>query len=96
METSVYCIIGLSWICPELCEGRGEIAAIQSSQLPSLAEQGNIKGDPHVHTPASDGTVSLEVMVTQACLLGYQYLVVADHSSCIAMAHGLTAERLAV
>ncbi|MCT7305465.1 DNA polymerase/3'-5' exonuclease PolX [Ralstonia wenshanensis] len=94
-EASVYRAVGLPWICPELREDQGEIAAAQSGALPSLVEQSDIKGDLHVHTSASDGTASLEAMAAQARLLGYQYLAVTDHSPRIGITHGLTAERLA-
>ncbi|MGN5353701.1 DNA polymerase/3'-5' exonuclease PolX [Ralstonia sp. L16] len=94
-EASVYRAVGLPWICPELREDQGEIAAAQSGALPSLVEQSDIKGDLHVHTSASDGTASLEAMAAQARQLGYQYLAVTDHSPRIGITHGLTAERLA-
>ncbi|CAJ0703029.1 DNA polymerase/3'-5' exonuclease PolX [Ralstonia wenshanensis] len=94
-EASVYRAVGLPWICPELREDQGEIAAAQSGALPSLVEQSDIKGDLHVHTSASDGTAGLEAMAAQARLLGYQYLAVTDHSPRIGITHGLTAERLA-
>ncbi|MCP1170847.1 DNA polymerase/3'-5' exonuclease PolX [Ralstonia chuxiongensis] len=94
-EASVYRAVGLPWICPELREDQGEIAAAQSGSLPSLVEQGDIKGDLHTHTSASDGTASLEAMAAQARLLGYQYLAVTDHSPHIGVTHGLTADRLA-
>ncbi|MGN6261573.1 MAG: DNA polymerase/3'-5' exonuclease PolX [Ralstonia sp.] len=94
-EASVYRAVGLPWICPELREDQGEIAAAQSGSLPSLVEQGDIKGDLHTHTSASDGTASLEAMAAQARLLGYQYLAVTDHSPRIGVTHGLTADRLA-
>lgn len=94
-EASVYRAVGLPWICPELREDQGEIAAAQSGALPSLVEQSDIKGDLHTHTSASDGTASLEAMAAQARLLGYQYLAVTDHSPRIGITHGLTAERLA-
>ena len=94
-EASVYRAVGLPWICPELREDQGEIAAAQSGALPSLVEQSDIKGDLHTHTSASDGTASLEAMAAQARQLGYQYLAVTDHSPRIGITHGLTAERLA-
>lgn len=94
-EASVYRAVGLPWICPELREDQGEIAAAQSGALPPLVEQSDIKGDLHVHTSASDGTASLEAMAAQARQLGYQYLAVTDHSPRIGITHGLTAERLA-
>ncbi len=94
-EASVYRAVGLPWICPELREDHGEIEAARSGSLLSLLQQSDLKGDLHVHTSASDGTASLETMAAQAHLLGYQYLAVTDHSPRIAVAHGLTAERLA-
>ncbi len=94
-EESVYRAIGLPWICPELRENQGEIEAARQGKLPSLLEERDIKGDLHVHTSASDGAASLEVMAEQARLRGLQYLAITDHSPRIAVTHGLTAERLA-
>lgn len=93
-EDDIYRAIGLPWIPPELREDRGEIEAAQEDRLPNLVEQGDIKGDLHMHTTASDGASSLEQMVEAARKRGYEYIAVCDHSKSLGIANGLSSERL--
>ncbi len=49
--------------------------------LPELIELGDIRGDLHCHTVASDGKATIEEMAQAAQALGYQYLAITDHSA---------------
>ena len=93
-EESVYNILGLPWIPPELRENRGEIEAARRGELPKLIEPSDIKGDLHVHTSWSDGVVSIAEMAEAARGRGYQYAVISDHTQSLGVARGLTSERL--
>ncbi len=93
-EEEVYAELGLDWIAPELREGRGELEAAAEGNLPHLIESGDIKGDLHCHSTASDGVNSVAEMVQAARRLGYEYLCIADHSKAVSIANGLDAERL--
>jgi putative hydrolase len=53
------------------------------------------RGDLHAHSAWSDGTTSIELMVSAARALGREYLALTDHSPNLTVARGLTAERLA-
>lgn len=86
--------LGLSYIPPELREDRGEIQAAERGGLPSLVEAGDIRGDLHVHSNASDGANTLEELAAAAMARSYQYLAVTDHSRSLAFTNGLTEERL--
>jgi DNA polymerase (family 10) len=92
-EEDVYRGLGLPWIPPELREDRGEIEAALRSELPRLVELGDIRGDFHVHTNATDGTESLEAMVQAARARGYEYVGISDHSPSEVVAFGLTSEQ---
>jgi DNA polymerase (family 10) len=94
-EASVYQALGLPWIPPELREGRGEIAAAQADELPALVALGDLRGDLHAHTRASDGHNSLEEMAAAARAAGLEYLAITDHSRHLAITHGLDADALA-
>lgn len=94
-EESVYRALGLPWIAPELREDRGEIAAALGNRLPHLIELGDLRGDLHAHTKATDGHHSLEEMALAAKALGLTYLAITEHSRRLAMAHGLDPRRLA-
>jgi len=94
-EESVYAAVGLSWIAPELREDRGELEAAARGELPKLVELGDLKGDLHVHTKASDGHDTVRDMALAAKAHGFAYLAITDHSQSQRVAHGLDATRLA-
>jgi DNA polymerase (family 10) len=94
-EAEIYRALGLDPMVPELREDRGEIAAAAAHRLPALVEAGEIRGDLHVHTDASDGRAPLAAMVEAARALGHRYIAVTDHSRRLAMLHGLDSRRLA-
>ena len=60
-EEEVYALLGLPWIPPELRENRGELA-LRDGDVPALIEQGDLKGDLHMHTTLSDGRADAEEM----------------------------------
>lgn len=93
-ESSVFESVGLPLIPPELREGEGEIEAAFAGQLPRLLELGDLRGDLHCHTRASDGKADIRAMALAAKELGHQYLAITDHSRHLGVTHGLDADRL--
>jgi DNA polymerase (family X) len=88
-EEEVYKKFGLPWIPPELRENLGEIEAAEEDKLPKLIELTDIKGDLQMHTTASDGKASVEEMAEAAKKLGYEYILITDHSKAVTIANGL-------
>ncbi len=88
-EQEVFGAVGLPFIAPELRENRGEIEAARRKHLPQLVDLGDIRGDLHCHTNATDGRDSLEAMARAAAQHGYEYVSVNDHSRRVSVAHGL-------
>jgi DNA polymerase (family X) len=80
-EEEVYERLGMQWIPPELRENRGELEAARKGRLPELIELGDIRGDLHMHTTASDGHASIEEMAEAARELGYDYIAITEHSA---------------
>ena len=80
-EAGVYELLGLAYIEPELRQGRGEIEAAESGELPELVTVADIRGDLHSHTTLSDGRNTLEQMAQAAHERGYAYLAITDHSA---------------
>jgi DNA polymerase (family 10) len=80
-EEEVYERLGMQWIPPELRENRGELEAARERRLPQLIELGDIRGDLHMHTTASDGHASIEEMAEAARERGYEYVAITDHSA---------------
>jgi DNA polymerase (family 10) len=93
-EEEVYKNLGMACPPPELRENRGEIEAALKGELPLLLERGDIRGDLHTHSEASDGIASLEEMRDAAARLGYEYLAITDHAANLKVAGGLSREKL--
>jgi DNA polymerase (family 10) len=93
-EAAVYEGCGLSFIEPELREGRGEVQAARRKTLPRLITAADLKGDLHMHTTESDGANSLEEMVDAAQARGYAYIAITDHSQSLKLTNGLSEARL--
>jgi DNA polymerase (family 10) len=80
-EAGVYKLLGLPYIEPELRQGRGEIEAADSGELPELVTVEDIRGDLHSHTTLSDGRNTLDQMAKAARKRGYAYFAITDHSA---------------
>lgn len=89
-ETEVYERLGLPFIPPELREDRGEF----TRAIPDLIELGDLRGDLQMHSTWSDGENSIEEMARAAKALGYEYILITDHSQSLGVTNGLTPERL--
>ena len=93
-EHEVYALLDLEYIEPELRENRGELEAAAAGTLPKLIELGELRGDLHSHTTASDGTASIEEMAVAARDFGYEYLAITDHSASFGFGDEVSPDRL--
>ena len=93
-EAEVYGALGLAWIPPELREGHDELLLAAEGRLPILVEEGDIRGDLHMHTTDTDGEDTLVEMVRGARQRGLEYVAITDHGQRVTMAHGLDKTRL--
>jgi len=93
-EEEVYALLGMAYIEPELRENRGELEAAAAGTLPTLVEVGDLRGDLHSHTTASDGTASIAEMALAAREAGYEYLAITDHSASFGFGNEVPADRL--
>jgi len=92
-EEEVYALLGLPWIPPELREGRGELA-LRDGDMPELIAQGDLRGDLHMHTVASDGRATIEEMALAARARGLEYVAITDHSASHGFGNHVTADEL--
>ena len=93
-EKEIYETLGMEWIPPELREARGEIEAALKGELPELVKLKDIKGDLHIHSKYSDGANSILEIAKEAEKLGYEWIVIADHSMSLKVAGGVSIEDL--
>jgi DNA polymerase (family 10) len=80
-EEEVYELLGMRYVPPELRENRGELRAAREGTLPELVRLGDIRGELHCHTVASDGRHTIEQMAEAARERGYEYIAITDHSA---------------
>ena len=92
-EADVYATLGLPAFPPELRENRREFEWAEKNELPELITEGDIRGDLHMHTHATDGSASIEEMAAAARARGLTYIAITDHSQRVSMANGLTPQR---
>jgi DNA polymerase (family 10) len=92
-EEEIYGALGLDWIPPELRENNGEIEAAEEHRLPMLIEEGDIRGDVHMHTVETDGKNTIREMAEAGVARGYEYIAITDHSKNLAMTMGLDDKR---
>jgi DNA polymerase (family 10) len=93
-EAEVYDFLGLPFIEPELREDRGEIEAALGGRLPSVVRRSELRGDCHTHSNWSDGHVEIARMAELARAAGLSFQVLTDHTQSLAIANGLTPERV--
>ena len=91
-EESMYAVLDLPLIPPELREDRGEIDAADRGDLPTLVEPDQIRGELHAHTTWSDGNSSIEELVEAAARFGHAYLAICDHATGPGMVGGVGIE----
>ncbi len=93
-EPEIYSFFNMSYIEPELRENTGEIEMAISGKLPKLVRLNDIKGDFHVHTKESDGSLSIDEIARIAKRKNYKYIVISDHSKSLKIAGGLSDKEL--
>ena len=93
-ESELYRALGMDMIPAELREGRDEIELAQRGQLPQLLEHADLSCDLHAHSDWSDGRDSIAQMAQAAQRAGLRQLVISDHSQSLAVANGLSPERV--
>ena len=93
-EEDIYKALKMQYIPPQLRENRGEIEAALDNKLPKLIHLNDILGDTHAHTTYSDGESTIEEMAQKAYKLGYQWIILTDHSVSLKIANGLDIKQL--
>src|SRR5690606_31619453 len=94
-EAALYAALELTFVPPELREGRGELEAAAAGALPRLVAYEDLRGCFHCHTTYSDGKATLREMAEAARARGWRYLGLADHAQYAAYAGGLEPDDIA-
>ena len=92
-EDSIYKLLDLQYIPPELREDTGEVELAKRFCLPELVMMEDIKGDLHIHSHWSDGIIKIEEVVEKAKKYGYEYIAFSDHSQSNVYGNGIDERR---
>lgn len=94
-EATLYRLLGMQEVPPELREDSGEVEAARAGKLPEdLVTLEDVQGAVHAHSTWSDGRNTLEEMARAAQALGLKYLTVTEHSEAAIHAGGLKVDDL--
>ncbi|MBB6049701.1 PHP domain-containing protein [Armatimonas rosea] len=93
-EGLAFAFANVPFIEPELRDWPDVIELAKAGKLPKLITEADFKGQLHEHTTWSDGTASIREMAEAALERGYEYLAITDHSPLLAIANGLSRERV--
>jgi DNA polymerase (family 10) len=93
-EAGLFEILNLQPVPPPLRESAAILQHAKKGTLPELIQVSDIKGLVHAHSNWSDGAHSIEDMAHQLMQLGFEYLVLSDHSKAAFYANGLSENRI--
>lgn len=91
-EEEIYNLLNIQYVPPELREEPFALERAIKFQIPELVKNSDLKGVVHVHTNWSDGKNTILEMANRTKELGFQYLVISDHSRTAAYTGGLSIE----
>ncbi len=89
-EAEIFSENGLLFIPPAIRESERVLELAAANKLPELIQPTDIRGIIHSHSKWSDGANTIEEMARGAMALGYEYLVISDHSQAASYANGLS------
>jgi DNA polymerase (family 10) len=93
-EAEIYAAAGMTFLPPELREGRSEIERASRGPLPTLIQATDIRGVLHCHSNWSDGVATIAEMAEAAQARGWSYLGITDHSEAAFFANGVSRDRM--
>lgn len=93
-EQTIFETAGLPYIPPYLRENKNVLANAKSFAFDNIIQTASIKGLVHSHSNWSDGAYTIEQMAEELIRLGFEYLVISDHSKAAYYANGLTEDRI--
>ncbi|MGZ3952872.1 MAG: PHP domain-containing protein, partial [Flavisolibacter sp.] len=93
-EEEIFSVARVNFIPPYLRESSAIVSKARESTFKDIIQTGDIKGLIHSHSNWSDGSYTIEEMAKELIELGFEYLVISDHSKAAYYANGLTEQRI--
>lgn len=93
-EEEMFSSAQFNYIPPYLRESKTILSKEKDIYLNNIVQTSDIKGLIHSHSNWSDGSYTIEEMAKELINLGFEYLVISDHSKSAGYANGLTEQRI--
>ncbi|MEI6946496.1 helix-hairpin-helix domain-containing protein [Paraflavisolibacter sp. H34] len=93
-EEELFQQAGLPFIPPYLRETPAILEKAKNGALGTPIQPGDVRGLIHSHSNWSDGASTIEQMAHELIALGFEYLVISDHSKAAFYANGLSEQRI--
>jgi DNA polymerase (family 10) len=93
-EEDVFTKLDIPFIPSYLREKKEIMATIKNIDLDNIIQTADVKGLVHSHSNWSDGGHTIEQMANELIKLGFEYLVISDHSKAAYYAGGLSEEKI--
>jgi DNA polymerase (family X) len=93
-EENMFSSVQFNYIPPCLRENKTVLSKAKANGFKDLVQTSDIKGLIHSHSNWSDGSYTIEEMAGELIDLGFEYLVISDHSKSAYYANGLTEQRI--
>jgi DNA polymerase (family 10) len=93
-EEEIFKTLQVNYIPVYLRETNEILKKAKNTKLPDVIETADVKGLIHAHSNWSDGAHTIEEMANALIDLGFEYLVISDHSKAAYYAGGLTEQRI--
>lgn len=93
-EEEIFSRSGLPFIPPYLRESEKAVTQAGAYDFSEIVQTSDIKGLIHSHSNWSDGAYTIEQMAEELIRLGFEYLVISDHSKAAYYANGLSEQKI--
>lgn len=93
-EEKIFSSAQFNFIPPYLRESKDILSKAREKSFDDIVQTSDIKGLIHSHSNWSDGSYTIEEMANELIKLGFEYLVISDHSKSAGYANGLTEQRI--
>ncbi len=93
-EQKIFSSSQFHYIPPYLRESVTILSKAKKEGFDNIVQTSDIKGLIHSHSNWSDGSYTIEEMANELIKLGFEYLVISDHSKSAGYANGLTEQRI--
>jgi DNA polymerase (family 10) len=93
-EEKIFASAQFNYIPPYLRESKNILSKPSENSFSDIVQTSDIKGLIHSHSNWSDGSYTIEEMANELIQLGFEYLVISDHSKSAYYANGLTEQRI--